>query len=808
MDQQKLSNVISVAVLCGGPSFERGISLNSARSVLDHLSAPDVTVQPIYFDTHLKPWLLQPAQLYSNTPSDFDFKLNRISRPLTDHQLKAALQAVDIVFPAIHGQFGEDGQLQAYLESIEVPFIGSGSKACQQAFDKFAASQFLSAYGYASVPNVLLTQGDAASGALVADFFAEHDLPRAIVKPTVAGSSIGVFSVDSIKGALSAMEQIFDQGIDTRVIVEPFITGVEFTMLILDSPAGEPVALVPTEVEIDYDEHQIFDYRKKYLPTRQVTWHSPPRFSDEIIRQIQHKGEQLFRHFALRDVARFDGWLTDEGEILFSDFNPVCGMEQNSFLFLQCAQLGMSHADTLRYLLTLGCQRAGRPLSLPRLKKNQSKAEAVSVLFGGTNAERQVSVMTGTNVWLKLQRSPHYEPTPYLLAADEVVWEVPYAQALHHTVEEIADACARSGEIEPRLAPLRAIIRQRLQLDQTFLSQTQFTPRKLTLSDFISQSKLVFIGLHGGMGENGELQQRLEQAGVAYTGSGPTASALMMDKYRTGAHLAELDDGAIQVAPKVSKPLGELTYLSASTAARRWTELTERLRAHSLIVKPIGDGCSAGVVRLHSGKDLLRYVRAILDGQLRLDLHTIHRQVTIVEMPTERPDALLFEPFVKTDKVLIVDDEIFWKRRTDWVELTVGVLGRDGALKALTPSITVASGEVLTVEEKFQGGTGVNLTPPPPEYLSAAVTERVKASITTVAKHLGVSGYARIDCFVNRLSGELIVIEANSLPGLTPSTVIYHQALAEDPPLFPTEFLEKILEYRIRPGTKEPRNKS
>ncbi len=800
MESRTKPEVITVAVLCGGPSFERGISLNSARSILDHLSAPDVTIVPIYVDTEQRAWKLAPAQLYSNTPSDFDFKLASSGQPLDDAALTAELQAVDMVFPAIHGQYGEDGQLQAYLESIDVPFIGSGSKACRQAFDKFTAAEFLELHGYQAVPSIRLTRDDATSGAQTADFFAEHDLGRAIVKPTRAGSSIGVFSVDSIKGALAAAQQIYDQSIDTHVVVEPFIKGVEFTMMLLASSAGDPVALVPTEVEIEYDKHQIFDYRKKYLPTRQVTWHSPPRFSNQVISQLQRKGEQLFRDFEMRDVARFDGWLTDEGKILFTDFNPVSGMEQNSFLFLQCAQLGMSHADTLRYLLSLACRRSGIPLSSAATIDKSPDVEPVSVIFGGTNAERQVSVMTGTNVWLKLRQSARYKPQPYLLAENETVWEVPYAQTLHHTVEEIADACRRSGEIEPRLAPMRARILRRLQLPEHLRSQTGFIPRQLTLDEFIAESKLVFIGLHGGMGENGQLQARLEVANVAYTGSDPTASKLMMNKFATGEQLKAYGDAGIQVAPKVTRPVSTLANLTSKEAAPLWSELTDSLRAHSLIVKPIGDGCSAGVVRLHSAQDLLRYVQATVTGEERLAPGTIHRQQTIVEMPTNRPEMLLFEPFIKTDAVFVVDDEIFWKRRTDWVELTVGLLGRKGALQALSPSITIASGEVLTVEEKFQGGTGVNLTPPPTEYVSSEVTERVKASIAKVADYLGMSGYGRIDCFVNRLTGELIVIEANSLPGLTPSTVIFHQGLAEQPPLFPTEFLEKILQYRITPS--------
>jgi D-alanine-D-alanine ligase-like ATP-grasp enzyme len=114
-------------------------------------------------------------------------------------------------------------------------------------------------------------------------------------------------------------------------------------------------------------------------------------------------------------------------------------------------------------------------------------------------------------------------------------------------------------------------------------------------------------------------------------------------------------------------------------------------------------------------------------------------------------------------------------------------------MRALNPSITVASGDVLTVEEKFQGGTGVNITPPPQDFVSTEVCAEAKRRIEMVAKVLGIGGYARIDAFLKIATGEILVIEANSLPGLTPSTVIFHQALSENPPLYPRAFLERII---------------
>ena len=136
-----------------------------------------------------------------------------------------------------------------------------------------------------------------------------------------------------------------------------------------------------------------------------------------------------------------------------------------------------------------------------------------------------------------------------------------------------------------------------------------------------------------------------------------------------------------------------------------------------------------------------------------------------------------------------------------WVEVTIGIiqdgtLHHKGTLHALSPSLTVAEGEVLSVEEKFQGGTGVNMTPPPEQYVKPAVLARVKKSAEKVAEVLNIEGYCRMDAFIQIDTGDLILIEVNTLPALTPSTVLYHQSLAEKKPMYPLELLEKIVENK------------
>lgn len=791
-----MSKKFKIAVLCGGPSLERGISLNSARSVMDHLQSEEVEIVPIYFDHQKNPYQISRAQLYSNTPSDFDFKLMNTAKPLKSGAFEKLLKTVDIAFPVMHGAFGEDGEIQGILEKYKIPYVGSGREACKICFDKYRANEFIKAHGFHALPSTVLKIHEPHEfQSILTEFFDEHRVKRAVVKPATGGSSIGVYSVNNVKEALEAAKNIFKKRIDTRIVVEPFARGIEFTVIILQNRFGAPVALFPTEIETDYRENQIFDFRKKYLATRQVTYHCPPRFPKEVTEAIQIQAKQLFKILGMRDFARFDGWFLDNGNLWFSDFNPISGMEQNSFLFLQSAQVGFSHGDLLSFILRNAAARYG--LSFPekaQLKDSKNRKD-INVLFGGSTSERQVSVMSGTNAWLKLRKSRKYRPHPYLLDLDDnTVWRLPYSKTLNHTVEEISENCHAAEKFEKILGPIRKLLVQEIGALPGHLNEELFIPEKMTLDEFIKRSSYVFVGLHGGIGEDGTLQKMLEKLKKLFNGTGSSASALCMDKYLTAQALKGLEKEGIFVPNQDLCKVGELLKLSDRQLKTFWKDLHFKLGCSCVIVKPKNDGCSTGIMKLKNAGDLKIYLDIIRKKLPHIPKNTFKDQHSVIEMPKSTPEELLFEGYVITDKVRIIKNKIKWQKYSGWIEITMGLLGKENAMKALNPSLTVALGDVLSVEEKFQGGTGVNITPPPQPYVKKKAIELAKKRMEIVAKKLKLNGYARIDAFMETQTGEIMIIEANTTPALTPSTVLYHQALSEKEAIYPTELLEKIIE--------------
>lgn len=791
----RISAKFKVALLCGGPSLERGISLNSARSVLDNLGSEDIEIVPVYFDVKKNPYHISQAQLYSNTPSDFDFKLRQTAMSLTERSLIRLLKSTNIVFPAMHGKFGDDGGIQRFLEKHGIPFVGSGSTTCKQAFDKFRANTFIARHGFFTLPSALLKIYHTDHEQIIERFFRDHRITRAIVKPANGGSSIGVFSVSTPRDALEKARLIFSKRMGTRVVIEQFAEGKEFTIIILQNRVGLPVALPPTEIEAEYTQHQIFDFRKKYLPTRHVAYHCPPRFNDTTIEKIQAQAEQLAALFGIRDFARFDGWVLSEGNLWFCDFNLISGMEQNSFLFQQASRIGMTHRDILHFIIERACTRYGIVFP-PAVLAAKNERKEINILMGGDNSERQVSLMSGTNVWLKLRGSQKYLPRPHLLDARGNVWRLPYQLCLNHTVEEITKNCEQYRAAKTRLTTYEDRARLRLGLEVQKNREEFFDPQKMTLDEFIAASQFVFIALHGGDGENGMLQKMLRRAHVKFNGSDEKASQLCMDKWITANAVRHLAIAGVRAIQGKVVTTDDLLKFSGAKAKSFWEQSKKELGAHTLIVKPRADGCSTGVAHLYSSHNLKKYLEIINERAPFIPRGTFKGQRDVIEMPSEMPQGLLFEKFIETDVLRIKANDFKHRRRTGWIEITVGVVEVSGALRALNPSITIAEGEVLTVEEKFQGGTGVNITPPPTAIVKSETLQKIKNRIERVAERIGIRGYARIDAFTHVDTGDLFIIEINTLPGLTPSTVFYHQALAENPSIFPRELLEMFIKNK------------
>lgn len=270
---------------------------------------------------------------------------------------------------------------------------------------------------------------------------------------------------------------------------------------------------------------------------------------------------------------------------------------------------------------------------------------------------------------------------------------------------------------------------------------------KVLWNDLPTVADFVFIGLHGAEGENGAIQGALEMLGLPYNGSSVLASALCMDKYKTNQFL---------------KSEGFDVPNSYLIDHKRWfvnkaAELAAaKITPFPLIVKPHDDGCSVLVAKVRNDAELEKAIETIFSDGKR--------------------HAMVEEYMVG-------------------MELTVGVIGNN-KIQALPPSYTVSTNDVLSIEEKFLPGAGENQTPAP---LSALALSLVKNTMEKAYKALNCRGYARIDCFYQNAqqsptgNERVILLECNTLPGLTPATCIFHQAAEIG--IKPMEFIDLIIQF-------------
>jgi D-alanine-D-alanine ligase-like ATP-grasp enzyme len=336
-------------------------------------------------------------------------------------------------------------------------------------------------------------------------------------------------------------------------------------------------------------------------------------------------------------------------------------------------------------------------------------------------------------------------------------------------------------------------------------------PKKMNLSLFIEEVKeqdaIVFLAMHGGVGEDGTIQKLLENAGVRFTGSSSNACNICMDKLLTADVISRLAAEGVKVASK--KPLFYNNLLSntecGQCAEETWAGLVSQLDSNTFCIKPNADGCSTGVAKLNCPDDLKAYSQAVISNMPFIPANTLSEPHSVIPLMENGFSPLIIEPFIETADIQICRNETAEEAESceelrlngdsRWIEVTVGLIGKQGQMKALQPSVTVREyGSILTLEEKFQGGTGINLTPPPSEIVSGAAMKTAQMKLELTAASLGLSGFARIDAFLHVDTAEMIIIEVNAIPGLTPSTVLFQQAMAEDPPMLPESFFRMLVD--------------
>lgn len=337
---------MKIVVLAGGYSPERDVSLSSGSLIANALIERGHRVLLLDVYEGLSSLPADTDVLFRSTPyaayaipSDVPDLASLKARvkngdSLIGRNVLSLCRLADKVFLALHGAMGENGQLQATLESYGIPHTGSDYIGSLLAMDKDLTKRLLRDAGLPT-PDWTVATPESADGAL-----GELPLP-CVVKPCSGGSSVGISMVDDRKALREALSKAFCW--EDRVLIEKRITGRELTVAILDGEALPAVEIRPLT--------GFYDYENKYQGTTEELCPAP--ISKEAARHLADICKRAFSVLRLRHYARFDVMMDEEGGFHILEANTLPGMTPTSLLPLAAATAGISYAELCERLIRL-----------------------------------------------------------------------------------------------------------------------------------------------------------------------------------------------------------------------------------------------------------------------------------------------------------------------------------------------------------------------------------------------------------------------------------------------------------------------
>ncbi len=349
---------IRVAVVLGGRSTEHAISCVSAGSVLGALDRSTYDVVAVGITPEGR-WVLVPddpallALSGRELPSVKDGQAVALPGdptagglvPLEDGP--GVLGAIDVVFPVLHGPWGEDGTLQGLLEMAGVPYVGSGVLASAAAMDKAVAKVLLRAAGLRVADAVVVRRGEPVDRAAVVAL----GLP-VFVKPARGGSSIGISRVTDLADLDTALAVA--HAADPKALVEACLAGREVECGVLAGPAG-PEASVPAEVRVAAG-HDFYDFEAKYLEDA-TELDVPADLPAPVTARLQHMALRAFAALGCEGLARVDFFVAADGAVTVNEVNTMPGFTPSSMYPRMWAASGVDYPALVDRLLQAALTR-------------------------------------------------------------------------------------------------------------------------------------------------------------------------------------------------------------------------------------------------------------------------------------------------------------------------------------------------------------------------------------------------------------------------------------------------------------------
>jgi D-alanine-D-alanine ligase len=332
-----VSKRVRVAVLLGGRSSEHEISLASARSVLDALDPHRYETVTVEIGRDGR-WELGSGSGDGSVAETL---------PVPTAKVPATLGQVDVVFPVLHGPFGEDGTVQGLLELAGVPYVGAGVLGSALAMDKDVFKAVMRDRGIPVTRNVTLRVGEAPENPFGYPVF---------VKPARLGSSVGISKARDEDELAAAVELAFQH--DEKVLVEEFVDGIEVECGVLGNE--QPEASLPGQIDSHgFSGEDWYDYSAKY-DEGGMDLVVPPRLPDETIERVRELAVAAFVAGECEGMARVDFFVRPDGEVLVNELNTIPGFTATSVYAKLFEASGVPYPELVDRLVQLALDRHER----------------------------------------------------------------------------------------------------------------------------------------------------------------------------------------------------------------------------------------------------------------------------------------------------------------------------------------------------------------------------------------------------------------------------------------------------------------
>ena len=340
-----------VAIICGGRSSEHEISCISAGGVLSAIDRGKY--EPILIGiTKSGKWVLIPdgysLEISGTTLPVVPENAPRVVADVAGFSSGGRDLAIDIVFPLLHGPYGEDGTIQGLLEMLDVPYVGNGVLASAVAMDKHFAKQIFKAHNINVAPGVVLRKGDEIK---------DHGLGYPLfVKPARGGSSRGTHKVKKAEDLSAAVNDAFKY--DSKVMLEEAIVGREVECAVLEKD-GNVQCSVPGEIKID-SKFEFYDFEAKYLDGA-TTVIAPANVQRAA--ELQAAAVEAFIALGCSGLARVDFFYTNKNEIIINELNTMPGFTPTSVFPKLWGVSGLSYSEIISALIETALRRTNSTLN-------------------------------------------------------------------------------------------------------------------------------------------------------------------------------------------------------------------------------------------------------------------------------------------------------------------------------------------------------------------------------------------------------------------------------------------------------------